>query len=333
MLEEQEVAAVTLPPALQAAAAADAAPTAAAAAAGQAGSLKRAPEQPLQPSGKLNTLDAAAALDARLSGRMGRAAGETQLGFGPQGASGGLAGKKRVAAELISAGTGPVAPAQLMPPPPARAPASGRAAAGGADGKRVRLEPTPAAPAGTAPAPAAAGGGSAATAEQAAADTPRAAVTPGAILLRRPDIPVELTVHLATLPSLFDAASTCGGAVAAAGAGAGAQRELRVVNRERGLGGRAQADLQCSEGSSVKWSDSVRGVAVAVCGTANFAAVGLADGQLLVYSRAGGPAGVAGAVQQQLQLWACFPYVLWGLVWLGHLLPWALAAPLLAFCQ
>jgi hypothetical protein len=43
-----------------------------------------------------------------------------------------------------------------------------------------------------------------------------------------------------------------------------------------------QAELSCLQERKVVWSDVLLGAAVAACGTNNFAAVGLADGQLLV---------------------------------------------------
>eukprot|EP00887_Chlorella_sp_A99_P002134 scaffold21.g2134.t1 len=231
------------------------APAAALAAGSSAQQGKRPPDQPLQPSAKPNTFDAVAALDARLSGRMGRAGGETQLGFGSAAPAAGraTAGKKRAAPEPDASAS------QLMPPPPPRATASGR----GAEVKCARVEPVPAgAPAQAAPLDAA------------------AVASAKSAILRLPEPPGELTIPLGSLPSLFDEPQ--------GGEAAGPTRELRVVNRLRGgPGGQAQADVQCSEGHTVKWTDSVRGLAVAACGTPNFAAVGTSDGQLLIYSRAG----------------------------------------------
>lgn len=227
----------------------------------------RPPEQPLRPSGKLNTLDAAAAAaaDTRLSGRMGGAGGETTLGFG-QPAAAAPGAKKRLAPEPLSSGGGGNSDSQLMPPPaPRPAGASGRVC----EHKRPRVEPTHMA--------AAAGGEpSTAEAQRAAAGPLAVAPAPGALLLRPPKPPAELIVPLGRLPSLFDD-----------GEAAGPGRELRLLNRDRGPGGRPQADLQCSEGSTVQWTDSASGLAAAACGSPNFAAVGMADGSLLLYSRAG----------------------------------------------
>ena len=52
--------------------------------------------------------------------------------------------------------------------------------------------------------------------------------------------------------------------------------------RERGAGGRPQAELTCLEGQEAVWSDAVEGAVVAACGTPHFAAVGLQDGFVVV---------------------------------------------------
>ncbi|KAL4452249.1 hypothetical protein ABPG75_007911 [Micractinium tetrahymenae] len=244
-------------------------------------------ERTLQPSAKQN-LDA---LSARLSGRMGGgAAGEVQLGFDApaavEGAPAAAAGRKRVAPEPVGqAATRPTS-AGLMPPPPPRPSGDQQ------DGKRARLEPTPVGsrPAGVAPA---AGRGAAA----AAAGQPGGVAGGGLavaarphIVLRRPEVPAEVVADLGTPPLLFEDP-----AAPAAAAAAARCRTLRIINRERGggsaaggsAGAKIQADVECLEGGTAAWTDRLQGAAVAACGTHNFAAVALADGQLMLYSRAG----------------------------------------------
>lgn len=250
------------------------APVGAAAAAGrqQAAVVQQqaAVERALQPSAKQN-MDA---LSARLSGRMGGGGGEVQLGFDApavgEGAPAAGAGRKRLAAEPVVQ-----APrsAELMPPPPPR-PSGGQADAG----KRVRLEPVPiAAGSGRAVQQMAAVSGRAAPSGALAVAAAGAApvVALPHIVLRGPEVPAEVTADLGAPPRLF--------ADPAAPAAEEHRHQLRVTNRER-AGGRLQAEVACLEGRAAAplWSDTLRGAAVAACGTHNFAAVGLADGQLVV---------------------------------------------------
>ena len=248
-------------------------------------------ERALQPSAKQN-MDA---LSARLSGRMGGGA-EVQLGFDApvvgEGAPGAAAGRKRLAPEPIGGGP-PARPAsaELMPPPPPRPSGGGQEA-----GKRVRLEPTPVAAGGARaaaqPAAAGAASGRAAGAGTAAAGGGGAAAVAALphIMLRGPEVPAEVTADLGCPPRLFEDPS--------APPAEEHRRTLRVTNREAhgsaAGGSRRQADVACLEGRGVSpvWSDTLRGAAVAACGTHNFAAVGLEDGQLLV--RAGGGGALPG---------------------------------------
>ncbi|PSC72094.1 HIRA isoform X1 [Micractinium conductrix] len=233
-------------------------------------------ERALQPSAKHN-LDA---LSARLGGR-GGGGGEVQLGFDAP-AVGEAPVRKRLATEPMGgAPASRPSSAEQMPPPPPR-PSGGQAEA-----KRMRLEPTPAAggASGGAPPPTgpASGRGAAPGAPAAAPGSGAVVAAAPHIVLRGPEVPAEVVADLGAPPRLFDNPST----PAAAAAAAGQRRMLRATNRERGGGSRLQAEVSCVEGRATVWTDALRGAAVAACGTHNFAAVGLADGQLMLYSRAG----------------------------------------------
>ncbi|KAL4441231.1 hypothetical protein ABPG77_011468 [Micractinium sp. CCAP 211/92] len=242
-----------------------------------------AAQRALQPSAKQN-LDA---LDARLSGRLGGGAGQVQLGFDApvagEDAHPAAAGRKRVAPEPVGQLPARPASAELMPPP------APRPSGGQQDGKRQRLEPSPVEP-----------GGLATTAGRSACGTagqPPGGASTGAgglalaarphIVLRRAEVPAEVVANLGAPLLLFEDPA----APAAADA---RRRTLRVTNRERAgaaaagrAGSRVQADVECLEGGAALWTDRLQGAAVAACGTHNFAAVALADGQLVLYSRAG----------------------------------------------
>lgn len=146
----------------------------------------------------------------------------------------------------------------------------------------MRLEPTPAAggASGGAPPPTgpASGRGAAPGAPAAAPGSGAVVAAAPHIVLRGPEVPAEVVADLGAPPRLFDNPST----PAAAAAAAGQRRMLRATNRERGGGSRLQAEVSCVEGRATVWTDALRGAAVAACGTHNFAAVGLADGQLMV---------------------------------------------------
>lgn len=235
-------------------------------------------ERALQPSAKQN-IDA---LSARLSGHMGGGGGEVQLGFDPSvmgdGPPAAAPGRKRATAELVGPVPASTLSAELMPPPPARPSGAAQDAA-----KRVRLEPTPTAAAGGSsraaivPAAAASGRAAASGAVVAAGAGAAVAALPH-IVLRAPEIPAEVTADLGCPLRLFDDPQ--------AAPAEEQRRTLRVRNREAaaGSGGQLQAEVVCLEGRSAAplWSDALRGAAVAACGTHNFAAVGTADGQLLV---------------------------------------------------
>ena len=246
-------------------------------------------ERALQPSAKQN-MDA---LSARLSGRMGGGSGEVQLGFDASVIADGAGGtataavRKRVAPEPVGAAPARPASAELMPPPPP--PPSGGAQDAS---KRVRLEAVPAAAAGSsrvAAQPAAAAAAASGRAVVAAGVGAPVAALPH-IVLRSPDVPAEVTADLGCPPRLFEDA--------AAPPTEEHRRTLRITNREMGggAGGRVQAEVACLEGRAPAplWSDSLRGAAVAACGTHNFAAVGLADGQLMVSGL--GPEGPEGSL-------------------------------------
>ncbi|EFN55015.1 hypothetical protein CHLNCDRAFT_134840 [Chlorella variabilis] len=266
-------AAAAVPPVPEPAAARQAAAAAAVpqAAAAQQRQQAAAVERALQPSAKQN-MDA---LSARLGGMGG---GEVQLGFdAPAAAEGAPVVRKRLAPEPIGRqppDMHPHASAELMPPPPPRA-----AAVQQQEAKRPRPEPASGPGSGRA---APTSGRAAAPASGAAAAGGAPALAAPHIMLRGPEVPAEVVADLGAPPRLFEDPSA---------AAAEPRRQLRVTNRERpvaeGLASRVQAEVVCQQGREVVWSDTLRGAAVAACGTHNFAAVGLADGQLQLYSAAG----------------------------------------------
>jgi hypothetical protein len=240
-------------------------------------------ERAAQPS----TQHAMDALSARLSGRMG--GGEVQEGFDAP-APADRAGRKRIAPEPLGAPPAPAAAptaaarpssADLMPPPPPVRPPGGQQQ----EAKRQRPEAGPPA-AGSGRAAAASGRGAPTTSAVAGgASAGVAGVAQPPVLLRRGDVPAEVTADLGPAPRLFEDPATSGASVP--------HRHLRVTNREwagaaaaAAGGARQQAEVACLQGREVVWSDSLQGAAVAACGTPNFAAVGLADGQLVVGGRA-----------------------------------------------
>ncbi|KAI3438112.1 hypothetical protein D9Q98_000553 [Chlorella vulgaris] len=259
----------------QAAPAAATPPAAVAAAPPEAAAAQQAPAplRAVQPSAKQSK-------DALLKGRLG---GGSEAGFDAPAApaAADAAGRKRVAAEPVGQATA-AAPAvasprptsaELMPPP---------------EPKRRRAEPIAAAAA-AGPGSAAGGrlaAGAAAGPLLAAGAAPAVVSAPPHVMLRGPEVPAEVTADLGTAPRLFEDPSSS--------TAAAPRRQLRISNRERAgtsasalAGGGVQAEVVCQQGRDVLWSDTLRGAAVAACGTHNFAAVGLADGQLLLYSAAG----------------------------------------------
>lgn len=216
-----------------------------------------------------------------------------------------VTGRKRVAPEPV--GQAPARPtsAELMPPPPPRS------SGGQQDGRHQRLEPTPVGAGPGALAPTAGRGASSAAGGAGAGEGGLAVAARPHVILRRAEVPAEVVADLGSPLRLFEDP-----AAPAAAAAEARRRTLRITNRERavaGGGGRAaarvQADVECLEGGSPLWTDRLQGAAVAACGTHNFAAVALSDGQLVVSAALGNGGGQSCGAQSDGScagsLWHC----------------------------